>query len=413
MNMVDLIEKKRDGGALNHSEIEFIIKGAAESSIPDYQLAAYLMAVCMGGMTNEETYDMTMCMVETGITLSFDDIAAPVCDKHSTGGVGDKTTLIILPVIAACGGYMAKMSGRGLGHTGGTIDKLESVPGFVTALSPEKFKTLVKENGAAVCRQMNNLVSADKKMYALRDVTGTAASVELIASSVMSKKIASGADIIVLDVKYGNGAFMKTLAQAERLGALMVDIGTRAGRRVKAHVSDMNAPLGFAIGNALEVHEAIRVMRGEEKGKLLDLCVCLCTDMLTLAGGERKENEMKVRQAIESGAAYEKFERLIAAQGGDLKKLPQASSIMREVKASECGRIVGINALAVGRAAAALGAGRTRLNETIDFGAGIILNIKCGDSVQKGDVLCTLYSSSEKKCYEADRILSEKFCEFV
>jgi pyrimidine-nucleoside phosphorylase len=400
--MVDLIEKKRDGHALTKEEIQFIIEGYTKGDIPDYQMSAFAMAVFFQGMTEEETAALTMAMVHSGDTIDLSNIDGIKVDKHSTGGVGDTTTLVLGPLVASVGVPVAKMSGRGLGHTGGTIDKLESVPGFHVEIDNDEFTNLVNKNKIAVIGQTGNLTPADKKLYALRDVTATVNSIPLIASSIMSKKIAAGADAIVLDVKTGAGAFMKDLEGAKQLAQAMVEIGKHVGRRTMAIISDMSQPLGFAIGNALEVKEAIDTLRGEGPKDLEELCLTLGSYMVYLAekASSLEEARMMLERAIKDGTALETFKTFLSAQGGDASvvddpsKLPQAKYTF-ELEAKEDGYVSEIVADAVGTAAMLLGAGRATKESTIDLAVGLVLRKKIGDQVKKGESLVTIYSNTE------------------
>jgi pyrimidine-nucleoside phosphorylase len=398
MRSVDLIQKKRDGGELTASELTFLIDGYARGDIPDYQLSAWAMAVFFQGMTPRETAALTLAMANSGDQVDLGPISGIKVDKHSTGGVGDKTTLILAPLVASVGIPVAKMSGRGLGHTGGTIDKLESIEGFRTELSREKFMTQVNEIGLAVIGQSGNLAPADKKLYALRDVTATVESIPLIASSVMSKKIAAGADAIVLDVKTGSGAFMKTLEDSEKLAQAMVNIGTEVGRNTAAVISDMDQPLGFAIGNALEVQESIETLKGNGPDDLTELCLTLGAHMVVLGGKSDTVEDAKqlLREQIANGAALAKFKAFLAAQGADAEvvddfsKLPQAPAIV-EVTAIASGFVYAIEAEQLGLAAMLLGAGRATKDASIDYAVGVTLRKKVGDSVEAGETLALLH----------------------
>lgn len=403
MRTVDLITKKRDGGELTQSEINSLINGYTEGTIPDYQMSAMAMAIFFRGMTPSERADLTMAMVHSGEQIDLSEISGIKVDKHSTGGVGDTTTLVLAPLVASIGVPVAKMSGRGLGHTGGTIDKLESVPGFHVEMDNATFIELVNRNGVAVIGQSNNLTPADKKLYGLRDVTGTVNSIPLIASSIMSKKIASGADAIVLDVKTGDGAFMKEMSEAEELAACMVDIGNRVGRRTVAVLSDMSQPLGNAIGNALEVKEAIDTLRGVGPEDLTELCLTLGSHMAVLAGvaADKAEARKLLEQAISSGQALEKFKVFLSAQGGDPsvvdapERLPTAKYRF-EVPAKQAGYVATIAAENIGLAAMLLGAGRATKESVIDLAVGIILHKKIGDAVQVGQSLATIHANGEQ-----------------
>lgn len=402
MRMVDLIEKKRDGLELTTAEIQFIIKGYTDGSIPDYQMSALLMAIYFQGMSQTERADLTMAMVDSGDKIDLSNINGIKVDKHSTGGVGDTTTLVLGPLVASVGVPVAKMSGRGLSHTGGTIDKLESVAGFHVEVQNNEFIKLVNQNKVAVIGQSGNLTPADKKLYALRDVTGTVNSIPLIATSIMSKKIAAGADAIILDVKTGNGAFMKSIDDARELAKAMVSIGNNVGRKTIAIISDMSQPLGFAIGNALEVKEAIETLRGEGPADLTELCLTLGSHMVCLAqkASSLEEARKKLENAISSGSALEKMKIFLSSQGGDatvvdhVKKLPQAKYTF-ELEAKQSGYVSEIVADAVGHAAMLLGAGRATKESIIDLAVGLVLNKKIGDYVTKGDSLVTIYSNFE------------------
>lgn len=417
MRMVDLIEKKRDGHALTKEEIQFIIEGYTRGDIPDYQMSALAMAIFFRGMNEEETAELTMAMVHSGDTIDLSRIEGIKVDKHSTGGVGDTTTLVLGPLVASVGVPVAKMSGRGLGHTGGTIDKLESVPGFHVEITNDEFIKLVNKNKIAVVGQSGNLTPADKKLYALRDVTATVNSIPLIASSIMSKKIAAGADAIVLDVKTGAGAFMKDLNDAKALAKAMVDIGNRVGRKTMAIISDMSQPLGYAIGNALEVKEAIDTLKGEGPEDLQELCLVLGSHMVYLAekASSLEEARHMLEKTMKDGSALQTFKTFLAAQGGDASvvddpsKLPQAKYVI-ELEAKEDGYVSEIVADAVGTAAMWLGAGRATKESTIDLAVGLVLRKKVGDAVKKGESLVTIYSNREQiddvkqKLYENIRI---------
>ena len=401
MRMYDIIAKKRDGKALSKEEIEFFIKGYTEGEIHDYQASALCMAIFLNSMTDEETVCLTNAMALSGDCLDLSRFASLSVDKHSTGGVGDKTTLIVAPIVASLGFKTAKMSGRGLGHTGGTVDKLESISGYKTTLEREQFLSQVEKIGVAVIGQSGSLAPADKKLYALRDVTATVNSIPLITSSIMSKKIAGGAKNIVLDVKTGSGAFMKTVEDAKILAENMVKIGKGCGRNVCALITNMDTPLGTHIGNALEVKEAVKVLKGEQKDNLYEICVSLSAAIVSLCKGEKYEDSQKaVINTLESGEAFEKMRQWIEAQGGDIEqiddtdKLPTAA-FKYEVKSQNEGYITKMDAEKIGIASVVLGAGREKKEDKIDFGAGIILNKKTGDSVKKGDTLCTLFSNNE------------------
>lgn len=400
MRMVDIIEKKRDGKELSTQEINFFIEGYTKGDIPDYQASALAMAIFFQDMTDRERADLTRAMVNSGDTIDLSGIKDIKVDKHSTGGVGDTTTLVLAPLVASLGIPVAKMSGRGLGHTGGTIDKLESVKGFHVELTKEQFINLVNKNKLAVMGQSGNLTPADKKLYALRDVTGTVNSIPLIASSIMSKKIAAGADAIVLDVKTGNGAFMKTEKDAKELAHAMVRIGNHVGRKTIAIISDMSQPLGFAIGNALEVKEAIETLQGKGPQDLTDLVLTLGSQMVILARKAQtaKQARAMLKEAIDSGKAIAKFKEFLQNQGGDASivddttKLPQAKYQI-ELPALKSGYVSRIIANEIGVASMMLGAGRATKEDTIDLAVGLVLHKKVGDKVIEGESLLTIHSN--------------------
>ena len=402
MRMVDIIEKKRDGQELTTAEINFFIEGYTKGEIPDYQASALAMAIYFQDMNDRERADLTRAMVESGDTIDLSAIDGVKVDKHSTGGVGDTTTLVLAPLVASLGVPVAKMSGRGLGHTGGTIDKLESIAGFHVELTREQFIDLVNRDKVAVIGQSGNLTPADKKLYALRDVTGTVNSIPLIASSIMSKKIAAGADAIVLDVKTGDGAFMKTQEDAEELAHAMVRIGNHVGRKTIAIISDMSQPLGFAIGNALEVKEAIETLQGKGPKDLTELVLTLGSQMVILAGKAKTSEEAKemLLDAIHSGKALAKFKEFLANQGGDasivddLTKLPQAKYKI-ELPAKQSGYISRMVADEIGVASMILGAGRATKEDVIDLAVGLVLHKKVGDKVEAGESILTIYSNRE------------------
>jgi pyrimidine-nucleoside phosphorylase len=413
--MVDLIAKKRDGLRHSQDEIQYIVEGYVSSAIPDYQMAAWAMAVYFKGMDNKEISHLTMAMAASGETVDLSSITGIKVDKHSTGGVGDKTTLIVAPLVAAAGAPVAKMSGRGLGHTGGTIDKLESIEGFKAELTREAFIRYVNENRLAIVGQSGNLAPADKKLYALRDVTATINSLPLIASSVMSKKIASGADAIVLDVKAGSGAFMKNRDDARRLAEIMVAIGKQLNRRTIAVISDMNQPLGYEVGNANEIKEAIEVLNGGGERHLVELCLTLAAYM-TVAGklyADFAGAYQALEQILKSGKALQTFKRFVAAQGGNPdvvdhpEKLP-AAAYRIEIKANETGYVKAIDAESVGLAAMLLGAGRKTKEEAIDHGVGITLKKKVGDHVAAGEVVAVLHSNT-RDAQESENRLKNAF----
>lgn len=404
MRAYDIIAKKRDGGKLSPEEIDFMIQGYTKGGIPDYQMAAWAMAVYLRGMDSLETAQLTMSMVHSGDSIDLSAIAGTKVDKHSTGGVGDTTTLVLAPLVAAAGAPVAKMSGRGLGHTGGTLDKFESIPGFRVNLTPEEFIRNVNTVKAAVVGQTGNLAPADKKLYALRDVTATVSSIPLIASSVMSKKIAAGADGIVLDVKTGSGAFMKSPEDSFRLAKAMVEIGTQVGRRTVALITGMEQPLGFAVGNALEVKEAIAVLEGRGPKDLEELCLILGARMLMLAGlaDTPEAGRQRLEVLLADGTAREKFKQLISAQGGNAAvvenpELLPAARIQREVAATEGGFVKQIAAETIGLAATVLGAGRETKDSPVDPAVGIVLTKKIGDRAAAGEPLAVVHSNDPDK----------------
>lgn len=408
MVAVDIISKKRHGESLTTDEIYFFIKGFTEGSIPDYQASALLMAICCNGMDSRETADLTLAMVNSGDVIDLSQIPGIKVDKHSTGGVGDTTTLIIAPLVAACGVPVAKMSGRGLGHTGGTLDKLESIPGFRTDLTMEDFIKSVKETGLAVIGQSSHLVPADKQLYALRDVTGTVDSIPLIASSIMSKKIASGSDAIVLDVKTGSGAFMQSLDDSFALAKEMVEIGTRAGKSVTAVITDMDQPLGMAIGNALEVEEAIKVLRNQQDGYLKEVSLYLAANMLFAAKacGSIQDGIELAKEALESGRGLAKLGDMIRQQGGealvleDFKLLPHAKHVIPVLSDNE-GYISSMDTQRIGLSSLLTGAGRSKKEEDVDPAAGLVMKKRVGDAVTKGDVLAEIHLNNKEMLEEA------------
>ena len=413
MRMYDIIEKKRDGFELSQEEIKFFISEYCNSKIPDYQAAAFLMAIFLKGMNERETAQLTDAMAHSGDMIDLSEIPGIKVDKHSTGGVGDKTTLILGPIVAACGIPVAKMSGRGLGHTGGTIDKLEAIPGFNTSISREAFIQNVKDIGIAIAGQTGNLAPADKKIYALRDVTATVNNIPLIASSIMSKKLASGADRIVLDVKTGSGAFMKTLEDSVKLAQAMVKIGENTGRHTVAVVTEMDIPLGKAVGNSLEIIEAVETLKNRGPQDLAEVSFELAARMLELSGkGSFEHCRELVREAVESGKAIKKFEELIARQGGskeviaDYSLFPQVRQVF-EYKADTAGYISNMKTDTIGVASLELGAGRETKESTIDYAAGIYFNRKTGDRVEKGEVIATLYTNREEKIPQACSLLKQ------
>lgn len=409
MRIYDIIAKKRDGAELTDEEIAFFVKGAVNKSVEDYQITALLMAIYLRGMTDRETVTLTLEMAKSGDMLRLSGVGGVTVDKHSTGGVGDKTTLIVAPIVASLGAKVAKMSGRGLGHTGGTVDKLESVDGFNVALSPEDFIETVKEHGICVVGQTGNLAPADKIFYSLRDATATVGSIPLIASSIMSKKLAAGSECIVLDVKYGSGAFMKTPEDAELLSKKMVDIGKAAGRKVAAVISDMDTPLGFNIGNALEIKEAVDVLKGKEVSDLKEVCLTLAANIIKLSESiDIDTAREKVEHALNSGEAFEKFKEFISAQGGNTSQIDN-TDLLPGAKFSfdilcPCdGYIKGMDAEKIGSASVILGAGREKKEDVIDFGAGIVLHKKTGDFCKKGESLATLYTNKTETLKSAEQ----------
>ena len=407
MQMIPLIEKKRDKKELNEKEIEFIVKGAAGGSIPDYQLSAFLMAVTLNGMTPRETLAMTLNMAESGDMLDLSSLKN-TADKHSTGGVGDKTTLITAPAAASLGCTVAKMSGRGLGYTGGTVDKLESVPGFKTDVSPESFKAQAEKIGICLAGQSGNFAPADKRLYALRDVTATVNSIPLIASSIMSKKLAAGAESIVLDVKFGSGAFMKTAEDAEELAREMVEIGRGAGRRMSAVITDMSSPLGYAVGNSLEVAEAVEVLKGGGPEDLAGLSAVLAAEMYSLSFGLSAEEALAAaKNAVSGGDGFDKLCELVSAQGGDVRYLtgektfPSSESVTEVISEAD-GYIISTDCELIGKASVISGAGRAELGEKIDPAAGIRLFRKYGDYVGKGELIGRIYGRKERLAEAAE-----------
>lgn len=408
--MYDLIQKKRDGNVLSEEEIKWMIGEYVKGEIPDYQMAAMMMAIYFQGMNDKEISELTLAMMHSGDVVDLSKIEGIKVDKHSTGGVGDKTTLIVMPIVAACGMKVAKMSGRGLGHTGGTLDKLESIPGFNVSLAGQEFIDCVNEHGIAVIGQTGNLVPADKLMYALRDVTATIDCIPLIASSIMSKKLAAGSDVILLDVKTGSGAFMKTVEDSKKLAEEMTGIGKRAGKKIGALITDMDQPLGNAIGNQLEVQEAMATLKNEGPKDLTDVCLELAAYILHLAGrGSLEECAAQAREVLENGQALQKFFDMVRAQGGEVDWEPQDAAIKEVFTAEEDGYVERMNAEIIGIAASVLGAGRLKKSDPIDYRAGIYLKAKCGDYVKQGDVLAVLYTSDAGKLAEARRRLKEAY----
>ncbi len=398
MRMSDIIVKKRNGLPLSNEEIKYVVNGYTDGTIPDYQMSSLLMAIYFQHMNYEETLALTSAMADSGDKLDLSKISGVKVDKHSTGGVGDKTTLVLAPMVAALGIKTAKMSGRGLGHTGGTIDKLESIPGFSTNLSEEQFINNVNNIGIALTGQTGNITPADKKIYALRDVTGTVENMSLIASSIMSKKIAAGADVIVLDVKAGSGAFMKNIEDARNLAQIMVQIGNGAGRKTYAVISQMEEPLGFAVGNALEVIEAIRTLKGEGPDDLLELCIELGSLMVVGADSKITQDEarLKLRMTIEDGSAYNKFKEFVAAQGGDVSYIDDYDKLVNvteqiDITSDKTGYVKSIQAYYIGESVMILGGGREKKGDAIDHNVGLILTKKVGDYVNKGDTIAVMY----------------------
>lgn len=398
MRMYDVIAKKRDGGTLSREEIAFAVNGYVAGEIPDYQMSALLMAIYLRGMTDEETAILTDVMAHSGDMVDLSAIQGIKVDKHSTGGVGDKTTLVIAPMVAACGVKIAKMSGRGLGHTGGTVDKMESVPGTRTALNQEEFFRQVNEIGISVIGQSGEIAVADKKLYALRDVTATVGCIPLIASSIMSKKLAAGSDAILLDVTMGDGAFMKNLDDAIELARLMVSIGTAHGRKVAALITDMDKPLGHNIGNSLEIAESIAVLKGKGPADLTEVCLQLASNMLVLAGkGTLTECRAMAERTLQDGTAFVKCCQMFAAQGGDVEMVKDPDKLRKaaysyKITARENGYIVKNDVEKIGNASVLLGAGRIQKEDNIDFAAGIVMHKKLGDMVRSGDAICTFYA---------------------
>lgn len=413
MRMYDLIEKKKTGKRLSEQEINWIVEGFTDGTIPDYQMSALLMAIYFVGMDDDEMTWLTMAMAHSGDMLDLSKINGIKADKHSTGGVGDKTTLIVIPVVAACGVKVAKMSGRGLGHTGGTIDKLESIPGFRTTLSKEEFFDNVNKHGLCVIGQSGNITPADKKIYAMRDVTATVDSIPLIASSIMSKKLAAGSDCILLDVKTGSGAFMQTVDDSKKLAKKMVAIGKKAGRKTAALITNMDIPLGYGIGNSIEVIEAVDTLKGRGPKDLYEVCVELAACMLKLSGiaDDIAYARDMAKGAISSGKAYDKLKEMVKAQGGDTAYLDDTSLFDRtqysyEVKADKSGYIQRMNTQDIGIASMILGAGRQTKEDTIDMAAGIILKKKTSDEVKEGETLAVLYSNDSNSFSQAEDIIT-------
>jgi len=414
MQTIDIIAKKRDGGELSQEEIEFFVRGYTQDQIPDYQAAAWLMAVYLRGMSDREMLDLTLAMAQSGNSLDLKDLVPLTVDKHSTGGVGDKVSLVVAPLVAACGLPVAKMTGRGLGFTGGTVDKLESIPGYRTDLSEDEFKAQLKELGLVLTGQSADLAPADRKLYSLRDVTATISSIPLVVSSIMSKKLAAGADAIVLDVKVGSGAFMKTLEEAQQLAEAMVRLGHEAGRETVALISDMNQPLGWAVGNALEVREAISTLHEAGPPDLREHCLAVAAEMLTLAGKASDANTAltMAMQALSSGAAWHEFRDLVKTQGGDVRcvedpeRLPKAE-LVEPVPAPRSGYLTSVDAAEVGLAVMELGGGREKKGAPIEYSVGVITHYKVGELVQKEAPLVTVHANDEEKLAAArERLLA-------
>jgi pyrimidine-nucleoside phosphorylase len=410
MHATDVIAKKRDGGTLTAEEIDWFVQNFTQDRLPDYQAAAWLMAVYLRGMSHDETVALTLSMARSGDALDLSDIAPTVVDKHSTGGVGDKTTLVVAPLVAAAGLPVGKMTGRGLGFSGGTVDKLEAIAGYRSDLTTDEFRAQLREHGIVVAGQSADLAPADGKLYALRDVTATVSSLPLIAASIMSKKIAAGANAIVLDVKVGRGAFMKTEADARALAAIMVEIGQSVGRRVTAVLSDMSQPLGHAVGNALEVREAIDSLRGRGPADFVEHCLNIGAQMLTLSehAADADDARRKLQALLDKGQGWSKFREWIQAQGGNLSmvdnpdRLPRAR-LIKTVTASHSGYVAGIDAMKIGLTAMGLGAGRVQKGTPVDPAVGIVLAVKVGDKVEREAPLFTLHANDETRLAEAER----------
>ena len=416
MRIVDLIRRKRDGHELTREEIQFIVRGYTEAQFPDYQMSAWLMAVLLRGMSSQEIATLTEAMLHSGVTLDWSDLPGKKVDKHSTGGVGDKTSLILAPIVAAGGLLVPMISGRGLGHTGGTLDKLEAIPGFDVNLAPDRMREVLAKCGMVLVGQTEEIVPADKKMYALRDVTGTVESPALICASIMSKKIAEGIDALVLDVKTGSGAFMKKEADAVHLAKLMVETGVRIGKRIVALITDMDQPLGLYVGNALEVIECIEVLKGGGPADLRDLSIELAAWMFYL-GEKTASVELGRRLAtrmIANGSAFEKFCEVTRLQGGDpeslrdVSKLPQARN-RREVRSPHLGYVQAINSEQVGIASLVLGGGREKKEDTVDHAVGIVLHKKVGDAVAQNEPICTLHYNSDARLREAESLIASSY----
>ena len=416
MRMYDLILKKRQGNTLTKEEIQWMIREYTDGKIPDYQMSAMMMAVCFQGLDKEETYELTMAMAQSGEMLDLSGIEGVKVDKHSTGGVGDKTSLALTPIVASLGIPVAKMSGRGLGHTGGTIDKLESIPGFSTQLTDEQFEEQVNTIGVSIMGQTKDLAPADKLLYALRDVTATVDQISLIASSIMSKKLAAGADAILLDVKTGSGAFMKEESEAVKLAQEMVDIGKSAGRKMTAVITNMDEPLGMAVGNILEVKEAIDTLKGNGPKDFTELVETLASHMLILGGIAEKFDEAlsMVRGAVRDGKALDKFKQFVSAQGGDTRyidhpELFEQAHIIEDIRSEQDGFVERINAQEIGICSLILGGGRETKDSQIDPAVGLVFSKKVADPVKKGDLLATIYGNDEEKVKQAVKHFKENF----
>lgn len=413
MNILEILAKKKDGLVLTKEEIRYFVAGYAAGEIPDYQAAAFLMAVCINGMEDEEIFALTAAMVDSGEKIDLSGIVGIKTDKHSTGGVGDKTTLILAPLVASCGVPVAKMSGRALGHTGGTLDKLAAIPGFRTDFAMDAFREQVRKIGVCIAGQSGNLVPADKKLYALRDVTATVESLPLIAASIMSKKIASGADAVVLDVKYGAGALVKTPWEAAKLAKIMISIGTDAGKKVSALITNMESPLGRTVGNGLEVMEAIQVLLGGGPEDLREITLQLAAQMLCLAGkGSAEECYALAKNVLQTGEALQKFEMLLKEQGGDPSVIKKPEMLLHGVKgfpilSDQAGYMKKMDAGKLGALSMQLGAGRTTLQSEIDYGAGLYLNKKTGEYVSAGETLATIYTREDTLLHQAETLYKQ------
>ena len=409
MRMYDIIEKKKNNEKLSKEEMKFCVMGYVNGEIPDYQISSLLMAICFNGLNDEELTDLTMIMAESGEQVDLSEVEGKTVDKHSTGGVGDKTTLIVAPIVAACGCKVAKMSGRGLGHTGGTIDKLESIEGYKVSIPREDFIKQVNDIGISLIGQSGNLTPADKKIYALRDVTATVESIPLIASSIMSKKIAAGSEAIVLDVKMGSGAFMKNIKTAKELAEKMVSIGRLAKRNTMAVITNMDVPLGINIGNSLEVIEAIDVLKGKGPQDLTDISICLATCMIMICKNINKEDaEKQVRDVIQNGKAFNKLKELVKAQGGNVDFIENTANFPKakfaiEVKSPKSGFIKNMDTEKIGKVSGILGAGREKKEDSIDYSAGISILKKTSDKINEGDTLAILYTNNENKVQVATK----------